>query len=36
LRYITAFERLTGASFSPGSYPVQPRLVRALQKAQVL
>jgi phosphoribosylaminoimidazole-succinocarboxamide synthase len=35
-RYITAYERITGTAFLPGSYPVQPRLVQALQKAKVL
>ncbi len=32
-RYISIYERLTGAPFTPGSYPVEPRLAAALQKA---
>ncbi len=35
-RYISAFERLTGETFTPGDYPVQPRLVDHLQKAGLL
>ncbi len=35
-RYISAYERLTGMSFEPGSYPVEPRLVAALREAGVL
>ena len=30
-RYVDAFERLTGSSFVPGDYPVQPRLMEALR-----
>lgn len=29
-RYIHAFERLTGAAFVPGAYPVQPRIMENL------
>ena len=29
-RYIDAYERLTGSAFEPGSYPVQPRILEAL------
>lgn len=35
-RYITAYERLTGRSFEPGSYPVPPRLTDNLTKAGLL
>ncbi len=35
-RYISAYERLTGVSFDPGSYPVQERLIRNLTKADLL
>ncbi len=35
-RYINAFERLTCRPFQPGSYPVEPRLTDALQRAGVL
>jgi phosphoribosylaminoimidazole-succinocarboxamide synthase len=30
-RYISVFERLTGAQFVPGGYPVEPRLLANLQ-----
>lgn len=35
-RYVTAFERLTGCPFEPGSYPVPPRLTDNLTKAGLL
>jgi phosphoribosylaminoimidazole-succinocarboxamide synthase len=35
-RYINAFERLTCRPFQPGSYPVEPRLTEALQRAGAL
>ncbi len=35
-RYIIAYERLTGAPFDPGAYPVQARLIENLTKAGLL
>ena len=35
-RYIDAYERITEQSFVPGSYPVEPRMIAALQAAGVL
>lgn len=35
-RYVLAYERLTGTSFEPGAYPVQPRLTENLTKAGLL
>jgi phosphoribosylaminoimidazole-succinocarboxamide synthase len=35
-RYITIYEILTGETFTPGDYPVEPRLVDNLKKAGVL
>lgn len=35
-RYITIYEMLTGQSFEPGAYPVQPRLIANLRKAGLL
>jgi len=35
-RYITIYEKLTGRQFIPGEYPVQPRLLNALRKANLL
>jgi phosphoribosylaminoimidazole-succinocarboxamide synthase len=35
-RYISAYERLTGTHFEPGSYPVADRLVANLEKAGLL
>jgi len=35
-RYITIYEMLTGQTFEPGSYPVQPRLSLNLRKAGLL
>jgi phosphoribosylaminoimidazole-succinocarboxamide synthase len=35
-RYIVAYERLTGTSFEPGSYPVAERLTDNLTKAGIL
>ena len=36
LRYIAAYERLTGTAFVPGDYPVQERLTLALQKENII
>ena len=36
LRYIAAYERLTGTAFVPGEYPVQQRLTLALQKESII
>jgi len=35
-RYILAYERLTGSTFEPGSYPIAPRLNDNLTKAGLL
>ncbi len=35
-RYITIYEMLTGQSFQPGEYPVNPRLALNLRKAGIL
>ena len=35
-RYITAYERLTGQTLTPGEYPVQPRAIANLTQAGVL
>jgi phosphoribosylaminoimidazole-succinocarboxamide synthase len=35
-RYITIYEMLTGKTFAPGAYPVEPRLVENLKKAGIL
>jgi phosphoribosylaminoimidazole-succinocarboxamide synthase len=35
-RYITIYEMLTGETFVPGDYPVEPRLVEKLKKAGVI
>ncbi len=35
-RYISAYERLTGTTFEPGNYPVQPRIIDNLTKAGLL
>ena len=35
-RYVLAYERLTGTTFDPGAYPVQPRLSANLEKAGLL
>jgi len=35
-RYIAAYERITGTAFVPGEYPIQQRLILALQKANIL
>jgi phosphoribosylaminoimidazole-succinocarboxamide synthase len=35
-RYIDAYERLTGATFEPGSYPVAERIVANLKEAGIL
>lgn len=34
-RYITMYEKLTGRSFSPGQYPVNPRLVDNLKRVDI-
>ncbi len=34
-RYITIYEMLTGKTFEPGDYPVEPRLVKNLERAGV-
>jgi phosphoribosylaminoimidazole-succinocarboxamide synthase len=36
LRYIDAYERLTGNTFIPGAYPVEPRLITALRREGLL
>ena len=35
-RYITIYETLTGETFVPGDYPIEPRLVDNLKKAGVI
>jgi hypothetical protein len=35
-RYVDIYERLSGESFIPGSYPVGPRLEENLKKADLL
>lgn len=35
-RYITIYEMLTGQTFIPGKYPVEPRLVQSLATAGIL
>jgi len=35
-RYIRIFEMLTGKSFSPGAYPVEPRLLKNLTNTGVI
>jgi phosphoribosylaminoimidazole-succinocarboxamide synthase len=35
-RYITIYEMLTGQTFAPGAYPVEPRLVQHLRTAGLL
>jgi len=35
-RYITIYETLTGETFVPGNYPVEPRLIENLKKAGVI
>ncbi len=35
-RYIDLYERLTGQTFTPGAYPIQPRLIDNLRKAGIL
>lgn len=34
-RYITIYEMLTGKTFVPGAYPIEPRLVENLRRAQI-
>ena len=35
-RYVALYEMLTGTTFEPGAYPVEPRLVENLQRAGIL
>ena len=35
-RYIQIYEMLTGQTFEPGSYPIEPRLTANLQAAGLL
>jgi len=35
-RYIQIYEMLTGKTFAPGAYPVEPRLVENLRKARIM
>jgi hypothetical protein len=35
-RYIGIYEMLTGKTFEPGAYPVEPRLLDSLRVAKVL
>jgi phosphoribosylaminoimidazole-succinocarboxamide synthase len=35
-RYITIYEMLTGKTFEPGAYPVEPRLLEHLKRAGIL
>ncbi len=35
-RYIAIYEMLTGQTFEPGEYPVEPRLVKNLQRAGII
>jgi len=35
-RYITIYEMLTGQTFMPGQYPIEPRLVQNLETAGIL
>ncbi len=35
-RYIAIYEMLTGQRFQPGEYPIEPRLLKNLQKAGIL
>jgi phosphoribosylaminoimidazole-succinocarboxamide synthase len=35
-RYITIYEKLTGETFAPGAYPVEPRMGNNLKKAGVI
>ncbi len=35
-RYIAIYEMLTGESFHPGEYPVEPRLIRNLRRAEII
>ena len=35
-RYITIYEKLTGKTFEPGSYPVEPRLGQNLHAARIV
>lgn len=35
-RYIAIYEMLTGQAFKPGEYPIEPRLIKNLQRAGVV
>ncbi|MEW5719458.1 MAG: phosphoribosylaminoimidazolesuccinocarboxamide synthase, partial [Chloroflexota bacterium] len=35
-RYIQIYEMLTGTTFAPGAYPVEPRLAENLRKARIM
>ncbi|CAG0945214.1 phosphoribosylaminoimidazole-succinocarboxamide synthase [Anaerolineae bacterium] len=35
-RYIQIYEMLTGQTFAPGAYPVEPRLAENLQRAEII
>lgn len=35
-RYITIYELLTGMSFEPGEYPIEPRITQNLRKAGII
>lgn len=35
-RYIAIYEMLTGQAFEPGEYPIEPRLVKNLQRAGIV
>jgi phosphoribosylaminoimidazole-succinocarboxamide synthase len=35
-RYLAIYETLTGRSFEPGTYPVEPRLAANLRRAGLL
>jgi hypothetical protein len=35
-RYIRIYEMLTGKTFEPGAYPIEPRLMENLSKVRLL
>ena len=35
-RYIRIYEMLTGLTFEPGVYPIEPRLIENLMKAKYI
>ncbi len=35
-RYVDAYQRLTGRTFAPGEYPVEPRIRAALREVGIL